>query len=627
MRLTITAFFLLSYSSVFFAQNVNVTHKSTLTYTNQTLANLWGYAANGEEYALVGAKDGTSIVKVTNPSSPTEVAFVSGPSSSWREIKTYQNYAYVVTEGGTIGLQIIDLSNLPNSNPTVVTWKGDGVIAGLLNKAHALQVDEVKGYLYLYGTNLFGGRALTINIADPDNPTYAGYYNGIGYVHDGYANNDTLYAAQINAGSFSIVNMANKSNPVHIVTQTTPGVFTHNTWRYGDFIYTTDEVSNSFLTSYKFTNHTTLTQQDKIQSNPGSNSIVHNTYIRDGYAITSWYRDGFTIVDVSRPANMVQVGNYDTYPCCTGNGFNGCWGVYPYLPSGNILISNIAAQGTSNGELMVLTPTYVRGCYIEGKVKKSTDNTNLSGVLVQLLSTSTSETTNASGDYKMGQLNTGTYTLRASKTGYQTFETSVTLTTGTLITLNISLVPNGAPIDLVDFNIKTKGNTAELRWETATEINNEGFEVQQSKNGTDWMPVTFIKGKGNSQVSNFYEYSIPDLSAGDWYFRLKQVDFDGSTTFTAAQLARIDAPHFQLRVLGNPAMHIAKLDIYAEKERSVTLSIRDAGGVALVPDVVVEVQKGQNYLELPLDGIAAGLYQLTATYEGQNESWPLVVVK
>ncbi len=627
MRLIVTVLSFFTFSFVLFAQNTNVTHRSTLTYTNQSLANLWGYAANGEEYALVGAKDGTSIVKVTNPDAPSEVAYVSGPSSSWREIKTYQNYAYVVTEGGSIGLQIIDLSNLPNSNPTVVTWKGDGAISGQLNKAHALQVDEVKGYLYLFGSNLFGGRALAINIADPDNPTYAGYYNGVGYVHDGYANNDTLYAGQVYAGTFSIVDMGNKSNPTHIVTQTTPGAFTHNTWRYGDFIYTTDEVSNSFLTSYKFTNHTTLTQQDKIQSNPGSNSIVHNTYIRDGYAITSWYRDGFTIVDVSRPANMVQVGNYDTYPCCTGSGFHGCWGVYPYLPSGNIIISNITAQGTSNGELMVLTPTYVRGCYIEGKVKKSTDNTNLSGVLVQLLSTSTSETTNSSGDYKMGQLNTGTYTLRASKTGYQNFETSVTLTTGTLITLNISLVPNGAPIDLVDFTVKTKGNAAELTWETATETNNEGFEVQQSKNGTDWSAVTFVKGVGNSQISNHYQHRVSDLTAGDWYFRLKQVDFDGTTTFTGAQLARIDAPRFQLRVLGNPAMDVAKLDIYSEKDRAITLSLQEPGGSVIVADALFEIQKGQNFLEFALDGIAAGLYQLVAAYEGQTESWPLVVVK
>jgi hypothetical protein len=47
----------------------------------------------------------------------------------------------------------------------------------------------------------------------------------------------------------------------------------------------------------------------------------------------------------------------------------------------------------------------------------------------------------------------------------------------------------------------------------------------------------------------------------------------------------------------------------------------------VVPDIVVEAQKGQNSIESPLDGITAGLYQLMATYDGQSEAWPLVVVR
>lgn len=174
------------------SQNLNITHRSTVTFNNQNLANIWGYAANGYEYALVGGKDGLIIVNVTNPDAPVALKQIPGPSSPWREIRTYQHYAYVVTEGGAVGVQIVNLSNLPDTN---LVWKN--VSIGGLTRAHALDVDEARGFLYLYGSNVNGGRAIVWNLSNPYNPTYAGTYTPIGYVHDGYTNNDTMYSAHI----------------------------------------------------------------------------------------------------------------------------------------------------------------------------------------------------------------------------------------------------------------------------------------------------------------------------------------------------------------------------------------------------------------------------------------------
>ncbi|MCB0576820.1 MAG: hypothetical protein KDC61_19835, partial [Saprospiraceae bacterium] len=83
-----------------FTQNINVTFRSVLSYQGQNLANVWGYSdASGNEYALVGAKQGMSIVDVTNPDNPTEIVQIPGAFSNWHEIKTFQHYAYVVSEG------------------------------------------------------------------------------------------------------------------------------------------------------------------------------------------------------------------------------------------------------------------------------------------------------------------------------------------------------------------------------------------------------------------------------------------------------------------------------------------------------------------------------------------------
>jgi hypothetical protein len=73
------------------------------------------------------------------------------------------------------------------------------------------------------------------------------------------------------------------------------------------------------------------------------------------------------IVDVSRPQNPIEVAKYDTYPA-GGGGQNGCWGVYPFLPSGNLVVSDIQYG------LYVLTPTYARGCYLEGIVTDTITN-------------------------------------------------------------------------------------------------------------------------------------------------------------------------------------------------------------------------------------------------------------
>ncbi len=604
----------LAFAATLLAQNVNVEHRSTLTYSGQTLANLWGYAADGNEYALVGAKNGLSIVDVTDPDNPDEIIQISGPSSSWREIKTYQNYAYVVSEGGG-GVQIVNLTNLPNTNLTWHSYFGNGAINNQLTKAHALHVDETKGYLYVYGSNLFSGRALIFNLnGDPYNPNYVGYFNSnfspnnANYIHDGYVDNDIMYSGHVYGGFFSIVNMANKSNPVLVATQTTPNAFTHNTWRSGNTLFTTDETSNSFLAAYDITNTSYITLLDKIQSNPGSSSFVHNTYILDDYAVTSWYKDGVTIVDASRPANLVQVGNYDTYPSGSGSGFNGCWGVYPYLPSGNILASNISGGNPNNGELWVLTPTYVRGCYVEGQITDGSNGFPLNGVLVKLLGTNTSAVSNPTGFYAMGQLATGTFTAEITKPGFVKQEISITLSSGNLTTLNVELLPVGFPVEMTRFTAEAEGDDALLHWSTASEVENAGFEVQRSVGGAqEWKAEGFVPAKGGTDSPADYEFRVPNLSPGTHFFRLRQIDFDGKNTFSDVKAVEIKGKTFHAAFRPNAISDTGELYFFSEKPTSVRVEIFDAAGQSVGRSWEFDLEK-ETALPMELGHLPGGLY-------------------
>ena len=416
------------------AQNMNITLRSNLTYS-YALSNIGGFVDSlNNEYALVGHYEGLDVVNVTNPDSVYIQFTVPGPSSQWREVKTWEGFAYITTEGGG-GLTVADLRELPD---TVIyhNWTGNNAINGQLDNIHALHIED--GIAYLYGSNLFNGGAVMADLTDPWNPDYVGKYDNFGYIHDGYVRNDTIYAGHIYTGYFTVADLTDPTNPVVLGQQYTPGLFTHNTWLNdaGNVCFSTDEVDSSYVTAYDISDLSNIVELDRIQSNPGAGSIGHNTHYMNDYVVTSWYKDGITIVDVSHPDNMIQTGNFDSYLQGSGPGFAGCWGVYPYLPSGTIVLSDM------NNGLYVLTPDYVRGCYLEGVVTDTLTNALLSGVDVQIVSANTGDLSDGVGIYKTGTGVAGTYTVTFSKFGYISKTiTGVSLTNGVLTALDAQLMP------------------------------------------------------------------------------------------------------------------------------------------------------------------------------------------
>ena len=379
---------------------------------NSDASDIWGYVdGSGNEYAIVGLNDGTSIVDVTDPANPFEVFFEPGMNSIWRDIKTWGNYAYVTTEEPQ-GLLIIDLSTLPG-NPNLTTTYYNGPVGDMWASAHNLFIDE-NGICYIFGANRGNGGAIMLDLTiDPMNPVELGIVDNW-YAHDGVARGDTLYMGHINDGHMSIWNVSDKSNPVILGQQVTPGNFSHNLWMSddGDYIYTTDEITNGFIGEFDISDPTNIVELDRIQSSPGMDVIPHNSHFINDYIVTSYYRDGVTVHDVSNKGNMVEVGNFDTSPFFSGDGFNGCWGVYPWLPSGNIITSDI-----ENG-LHILGVTYNRGCYLEGTVTDASTSAPIFGVTIELVNTIISDQTNIVGDYATGYAIAGSYDIIYSHPAY-----------------------------------------------------------------------------------------------------------------------------------------------------------------------------------------------------------------
>jgi len=465
-RLLLAITFSLSFFTLKAQNNYNLTQLSTLSIGNNGYANIWGYAQNGKEYALLGCTgsqtltDACAIIDVTNPASPQTLFRVNGPQSTWREIRTYGHYAYITTEAAStdFGVTIVDLQYLPDSIKTK-QWSGNGTFGNV----HALHIDD--GYMYLYGSqnSLSLGGALIVSLNDPWNPTIVGAYNQR-YVHDGTVSNNKMYVGEIFNGTFSIVDVSNKTSPVLVNTQNTPNNFTHNTWLSTDSktLYTTDEITDAFVASYDIQNTGNIVELDRYRRANSGGAIPHNTYVLNSLAITgnnsdyvhtSYYTQGVTIVDATKPDNLVEVAHYDTNPL-TGSGFEGVWGVYPYLPSGNILLSDMQLG------LFVLDPTYIRAAYVEGEVKDKNTNLVIPNASVQLLANGLIKQGKLDGRYKIGYALEGLHTIRYSAPGYKTLDVPTNFITATTLTQVALLEPGVTGINDKEFeNINVYPNT------------------------------------------------------------------------------------------------------------------------------------------------------------------------
>ena len=547
MKKTFITALLFSFFTTFsFAQNRNIVERARVSFP-ETLANICGYVKDGREYALLGGQKGMIIMEVTNPDAPKMIVRIPGIDNLWKEIKTYKNIAYVTTEGGG-GLQIIDLNGLPDTNVTAYkayNYVGDttrnkvdtAIIAnGRMGAFHSLHVDTTKGFVYLFGGNstLSQGGAIVLDLKpDPYRPKYAGQFNRF-YIHDGYVDNDTLFAAAISNGNFAVIDFRNKLDPTVLSTQQTPLAFTHNTWLTPNrkTLLATDERSGSYLASYDVSNVLNIKPLDKVQ-NLSSGSIVHNTQIlRNGiYAVTSWYRDGINITDISRPNNMVVVGSYDTYLQGEGTGFEGAWGVYPYFPSGTLVVSDI----NYGDGFFVLTPQYKRACYLEGIVRDSFTKALLSNVSIKINSTDWDKKaiSDIGGNYRTGQATPGTFSVTFSKTGYRTKTVNVTLSAGDVALRDVELVNatiNRVPELSEDMTVSAAPNpfnhVLSIQYRLENKVGNEAILHVFDLLGREILSQKLQNTEGSLSLKNDWArgvYSVQIETNGRWSKPLKVI--------------------------------------------------------------------------------------------------------
>lgn len=411
----------------------------------QEANDIWGWVAeDGTEYALVGTQIGTSVVSLSDPSNPVEVGFIEGPSSTWRDIKTWGNYAYVTHDNSSepnIGLHVIDLSQLPDT-VTATTWMPTISELGTLSRCHNIYIDEF-GVCYLAGCDVNSGGILFVDITStPGFPQFMGA-GAPRYAHDVYVKDNLMFASEVYNGDLTITDVTNKINPILLATQETPFAFTHNAWATEDnlTVFTTDERANAPVAAYDISDLEDIKLLDEFRpaATLGNNVIPHNVHVLNDFLIISHYTDGVVIVDASLPEAMIEMGNYDTWDGGDG-GFSGAWGAYPFLPSGLILVSDI-----QNG-LYVINPTYRKASFVRGVVKDAITRAPIPFVDISVSGTTNAfERTDNSGAFTLGYSDEGDYRFAFSKQGdgYSPAVIDTVLQSGAIVELEIFLRRKG----------------------------------------------------------------------------------------------------------------------------------------------------------------------------------------
>lgn len=403
----------------------------------------WSYVhGDGREYAVIGTRKGTAFYNVTDPDNAYFVGFIDGISSTWREMKSYRNWVYIVTESVTPapgdppvapGIQIVSMTD-PEHPALVATW------AGSFNRSHTVSVDTTRALLICNGTrsgNVATGMRI-LSLANPVGPVEIGWWPGGAtpvptdkYVHDSVPIGTRLYASSIYVGIQRVIDLTIPSTPTELVSWTYPGGFSHNAWpdATGNILYVTDEVNGEPLKIFDLTGlPPSPPMVNRITSNPGA--IVHNAHVLGDELILANYTEGTRFLDISDPRHPAEYAWADTWLGPSG-GFSGVWGVCPYFPSGTVIASDMQSG------LWVYRPVRDYGI-VHAQV---TDGAlPMSDVRVFLLAAGDSATTTADGVVRFAP-NPGTHTLKAVRFGYHDATVTLPVGTGAVDTVTLVMTP------------------------------------------------------------------------------------------------------------------------------------------------------------------------------------------
>ncbi|MEA2517305.1 MAG: hypothetical protein QOG16_1143 [Actinomycetota bacterium] len=329
----------------------------------------WVDPETKKEYAVLGSTDGVQFLDVSDPEKPVYLGSIPvkapGGVLIWQEIVILNDTAYIVCDLDPCGLQIFDLTRL--RTPLAPRWTPDVVVP--IGAAHSIDGNPDTNHIFINGPGVVVGTPLIFDVSVPLAPSPVGVIGDDGYTHDSlcptYHGPDKAHKGHevcfnFNEDTITIYDVTN--NPMQ------PEQLSRTTYENANYVH------SGALTK----DHTTLISTDEedeatlgIRSTlyiwdvskldapklidtfvAKSGTIDHNVYSEADALYHSNYVNGFRILDLknAHKGKLKEVAWFDTVPTSDAPDFNGAWAVYPYLPSGNVLVGNM------DGGLFIVRP-------------------------------------------------------------------------------------------------------------------------------------------------------------------------------------------------------------------------------------------------------------------------------
>ena len=531
---------------------------------------IWGWTdpQTGKEYALVGLTDAVAFVDVSTPTEPVYLGELPTHTraSSWRDVKVYENHAFVVSEARAHGLQVFDLTRLRSvsSPPRVFS---ETAHYDRFDTAHNIVINTETGYAYVVGitgeqdvpsTANCGAGLHMVDVTTPSQPQFAGCHNdrstggqiAPGYTHDAqcvvYEGPDADYEGReicfnANESQVNIADVTDKTSPETITNVTYPQYgYVHQAWltpnqRYLLVDDETDETSgNVERTRTLVFDVSNLDNPELVKSYSGeTRSSDHNQYVVGDYSYQANYKSGLRILDISDPENPAEAAFFDTYSASNQAGFQGAWSVYPFFESGVVIVSSIG-EG-----LFVLDPT-----------------------------------------------------------------------------LSPILALEGA----------TQEQTATLQWRVSASANTRRLEVEQKPPRTpSWRSVETLQSASTSGPQQ-YEYQATDLQPGTHRFRVRHVSSSGAEAVSSPVSVQV-RPENAVTLLGlpNPIQGTEQFTLVPRESQEIRVDLYDTLGRRVERVYRGSVRAGASQSLAIRSALASGVYFLRIRGEAVQELRKVVV--
>lgn len=331
--------------------------------SDSTYADVWGegeFAYVGTFTLAGGGEAQVFIIDIGSPTSPTLAATFDVPApnefASPQDVKVHDGLMFVGLEGGgTDGVSIVDVRD--PFNPVQLAT----VRIPSYEHVHNLFYDN--GYLYLADSSESKVGVVDLTTFDPDNPPPSPItqekwiLSGVGtsIVHDITVKDGRLYACAWNSG-LRVYDVSNIASEPPVFLGSTTGSSTHSCWPTddGQFVVTAEERTGGGIKVYRITDNggsITLTQTASFTFSSSEANSVHNPLIIGYRVYCSWYQAGLQVFDIDPiTGELTYATEYDTFSG-SPSGFDGAWGVYPFLGANRILVSDM-----ENGLHIINTP-------------------------------------------------------------------------------------------------------------------------------------------------------------------------------------------------------------------------------------------------------------------------------